>query len=230
MIEIRKAKERGLTQTDWLHSQHSFSFGHYYDPKHRGFRHLRVINEDIVKPGQGFAPHAHQNMEIISYVLQGTLAHQDSIGNGSLIKPGEIQAMSAGAGIQHSEFNHSQETPVHFLQIWIEPREQDVAPRYQQFTLPQGLNEWLLIASGKAQENILHIQQDVDIYQANLEKGHSLDYALDKKRYAWLQLIQGEIRLNEQLMQTGDGAAITPEKIAIHSLSEQAVFLLFDLN
>ncbi|KTD42410.1 pirin family protein [Legionella quateirensis] len=228
MIMIRKAKDRGITHTHWLNSLHTFSFADYYDPEFMGFSQLRVINEDTVQPGMGFGRHSHRNMEIISYVIEGELEHKDSIGNGSIIRKGEIQLMSAGFGIAHSEFNHSSTAPVHFLQIWITPDVNNLEPVYQQKPIIKKDNQLILVASGTAGNGVIKIHQDVTLFVAYLDENQVLDYELGMNRCGWLQLIKGSIELNGHHLTSGDGVAMTQEPIQIKSntLSE---FLLFDL-
>lgn len=231
MISIRKANDRGLTQIDWLKSYHSFSFGDYYDPNHMGFGTLRVINEDRVTPGKGFGTHQHRDMEIISYVISGALEHKDSMGTGSIIKPGEIQRMSAGKGVAHSEFNASQTEPVHFLQIWITPSQKDLKPSYEQKTLPQGkLNELLLIGSPNGGKNAITIHQQAELYVAYLQAQESVTHEFKQHHKGWLQLINGQISVNDKTLDAGDGAGFQiAGRITITGL-ENAEFLLFDLG
>lgn len=232
MINLRPAKGRGHTEIDWLDSWHTFSFDQYYDPEWTHFRKLRVINEDIVKPGNGFPTHPHHDMEIITYILEGELAHRDSIGNGSVIKPGEVQRMSAGKGVTHSEFNHSKSKPVHLLQIWILPDQAGLEPSYEQkmFEPKDRLNRLLLVASESPEKNIVKIHQDVNLYACILESGKKVEHEFEKNRFGWLQVARGEIRLNDLTLKAGDGAAISKEKtISIYGASESE-FLLFDLN
>lgn len=229
MIYIRKKDARGKSQFDWLTSYHTFSFGEYYDPNFMGFSSLRVINEDTVKPDFGFGKHPHTDMEIISYVIEGALAHKDSMGTGSVIKPGEIQRMSAGTGVQHSEFNHSKTDSLHFLQIWIIPEKKGITPGYQQIKIKKSNNEFILIGSNQAKEDVITIHQDVNLYVAYLTEGHQVDYALQNNRMAWLQLVKGKIKLNEHELTAGDGAAIQQEDIKI-VCEKEAEFLFFDLK
>lgn len=229
MIIVRKSHERGRSQIDWLDSYHTFSFADYYDPDFMGFASLRVINEDTVEPGQGFGTHPHHNMEIISYVIDGALEHKDSMGTGSVIKPGEIQRMSAGTGVRHSEFNHSNSQKVHFLQIWIIPERQSLPPGYEQKKIPQTKNSLVLIGSREGGEHSITIHQDVALYQAHLDTGVSVSYELKKGRKAWVQIIKGSINLNGHSMKAGDGAAIFDEKKINATSIESATFLLFDL-
>jgi redox-sensitive bicupin YhaK (pirin superfamily) len=229
MIYIRKNQDRGHSQINWLNSLHTFSFANYHDEKFMGYYNLRVINEDTVQPGFGFGKHPHDNMEIISYVVQGSLEHKDSMGTGSVIQPGEIQIMSAGTGVEHSEFNHSKTDTLHFLQIWIIPEEINLQPKYQQKKIQQEKDKWILIAAREESEHVVKINQDVFLYAAFLTKEKILDYVLPANRAAWLQLISGKIKLNNQQMSAGDGAAIQNENIRVECV-EDAEFLFFDLS
>lgn len=215
----------------WLDSYHTFSFDQFHDPDHVHFRDLRVINEDYVKPGAGFPTHGHRDMEIITYVLEGNLAHQDSMGNGSTIKPGDVQRMSAGTGVTHSEFNHSKSEPVHLLQIWIFPERKNLTPGYEQreFTASQKLNKFCLVASGKAKTGAVKIHQDVELSASILEKGKMLEYAFGPKRFGWLQMARGSVRLNDAELKAGDGAAISAEKSIRVTAKDKSEILLFDL-
>lgn len=229
MILVRKANERGLTEIDWLHSQHTFSFGNYYDPAQMGFSTLRVINEDIVKPNQGFGTHQHRDMEIISYVISGALSHKDSMGTGSIIKPGEIQRMSAGSGVSHSEFNASKTEPVHFLQIWILPAKTGLPPSYEQTKLPNPpQNELMLIGSPQGGEHAIKIHQNVNLYLGKLTAGKNLSYTL--KNTGWIQMVKGQITVNNHPIQQGDGAKIENETILNINCLTNTEFLLFDLD
>ncbi|STX52423.1 pirin-like protein [Legionella busanensis] len=230
MITIHKSHERGHSQLGWLNSYHTFSFGNYYDPKFMGFGHLRVINEDTVKPGYGFGKHPHHNMEIISYVISGTLEHKDSMGNGSLIKAGEIQKMSAGTGVEHSEYNPSATENLHFLQIWIIPEQQQLTPSYEQKMITQERNKLILIGSQTGTATAIKIQQDINLFAGYLTTNYSLKHTFINHRVGWLQLIKGKITLNNQLLSSGDGAAITNEDTITIACSEDAEFLLFDLT
>jgi redox-sensitive bicupin YhaK (pirin superfamily) len=231
MIEIRKAEDRGRTRTGWLDSRHTFSFGHYYDPEHVGFGPLRVINEDRVTPGEGFPPHAHDNMEILSYVLEGALEHKDSLGTGSVIRAGDLQRMSAGTGIEHSEFNHSKADPVHFLQIWIVPEARGIEPGYEQrsFTL-EARSGPILAASRDGREGSLTVHQDVDLYLCALKKGQALSHPLIRTRRAWLQTTRGALTLGGIKLKAGDGIAIQDEAAVDVSADEDSRLLLFDLR
>ena len=188
MIKIRKAQERGHAQHGWLESYHTFSFADYYDPQHMGFRTLRVINEDRVQPGNGFGSHSHQDMEIVSYILEGALEHRDSMGNGSVIHPGDVQLMRAGTGVTHSEFNHSSEKLVHFLQIWILPDHKGLTPAYEQRHFPpeQRRNFLRLVASRDGRDGSVRIHQDISLYAAILEPGQAVNHALAMGRNAWV--------------------------------------------
>lgn len=232
MLTIRKAADRGASRFSWLDSQHSFSFGSYQDPNQMGFSDLRVINEDRVVPGAGFGTHSHRDMEIISYVLSGELAHKDSMGNGSVIRPGDLQRLSAGTGITHSEMNASAEKSVHFLQIWILPEANDLAPGYEQkhFDANERQNQWRLIGSRDGHDQSVTIHQDVNLYTATLSANTQLSYDLAAGRRAWLQLTQGSLKVNEQTMEAGDGAAIADfNTLALTALEDNTEVLLFDL-
>jgi redox-sensitive bicupin YhaK (pirin superfamily) len=230
MITLRRHNERGKTSTDWLQSMHTFSFGHYYDKRYTGFGDLRVINEDIVAPSRGFSRHSHSNMEIITFVLTGTLAHQDSLGTGSNINAGDVQVMSAGTGIEHSEFNHSSIEPVHFLQIWIHPERLDVSPRYQQKHLPisERLNQWQLLVSPDQEQGSLHIYQNAKIQAIKLAD-HQINQSLDTNRKYWIHLATGSATLNGIAMLAGDGAALIAESSVELLSTRSADILLFDL-
>jgi redox-sensitive bicupin YhaK (pirin superfamily) len=231
MIKIRKSEDRGHAQHGWLDSYFSFSFADYYDPQFMGFRHLRVINEDRVQPGQGFGTHPHKDMEIITFVLEGSLEHKDSMGTGSIIKPGEIQAMSAGTGVTHSEFNPSKKDLVHLLQIWILPERKGIKPSYQQksFTEEQRRGKLHLLASGRASDGAAKISQDVELFTAVLTKDQKLDYPLKSGRHAWVQVTKGALSLNGNSLKAGDGAAVSDEKLLDLITQNSAEFLLFDL-
>ena len=231
MISIRRADARGRTRLPWLDSRHTFSFGEYHDPDHRGFRTLRVINDDRVAPGGGFATHAHRDMEIVTYVLEGALEHRDSLGNGSVIRPGEVQRMSAGRGIQHSEFNASTTAPVHFLQIWILPAARGIEPGYEQRPLPDSARGALaLVGSRDGRAGSITVHQDAAIYATQLAAGERATHPLAAGRYAWVHLASGRAHLNDALLQAGDGAAISGvERLTIHAV-DPAEVLLFDLG
>jgi len=231
MITIRRSNERGHADHGWLNSRHTFSFGGYHDPKHMGFGPLRVINEDRVAPGAGFARHAHQDMEILSYVLEGALEHKDSLGTGSVIRPGEIQRMSAGTGIQHSEFNASQRDSVHFLQIWIMPERRGIAPGYEQKAFPLDVNEGLvLLANREGRQGSVTIHQDADVYAGRLNAGQAVRRLLRDQRIAWLQVAGGEVVLNGSSLVAGDGASIKGEEALVIGAKTAAEVLLFDMT
>jgi quercetin 2,3-dioxygenase len=234
MITIRHAHERGAVNLGWLDSRHTFSFGNYYDPNHTNFGPLRVINEDKVQPGQGFGTHGHKDMEIVTYVLSGELEHKDSLGNGSIMRPGDVQRMSAGTGILHSEFNPSAEEPVHLLQIWLLPGQQGLTPSYEQttFTDVEKYDHLRLVGSSDGREGSVTIHQDVLLYAASLQQGVNITYALKPKRGLWIQVARGSISVNGQDLSTGDGAAIVEEEtLQIRGASEEPVeILLFDMG
>ena len=231
MIRVRRANERGHAQHGWLESYHTFSFADYYDPSFMGFRALRVINEDRVQPGQGFGTHSHRDMEIVTYVLEGALAHKDSLGTGSIIRPGDVQRMSAGTGVAHSEFNHSPTELVHFLQIWILPEEEGLAPSYEQRSFPEAerTDRLRLVASRDAREGSVKVHQDVDLHAATLSSGAALEHSLRAGRHAWLQVARGKLSANDQLLSAGDGAAFSDESAVSLIAREPAEILLFDL-
>jgi redox-sensitive bicupin YhaK (pirin superfamily) len=232
VLEIRKSADRGLADHGWLVSRHTFSFADYYDPEHMGFGALRVINEDRVRPGQGFGTHGHRDMEIISYVLEGALEHRDSIGTGSIIRPGDVQIMSAGTGIRHSEFNPSKTEPVHFLQIWIEPDHAGIAPRYDQKMFPESgkRGRLRLVASHDGRDGSIVIHQDVDLLAGILSAGEEATHALRKGRSAWLQVARGSVDANGERLDAGDGAALSEEAaVTVTSRGDRAEILLFDL-
>ncbi|HIF70801.1 MAG TPA: pirin family protein [Deltaproteobacteria bacterium] len=231
MIQFRKSGERGRIQTDWLNSHHSFSFGSYYDPRFMGFRSLRVINEDTIAPKGGFPTHSHQDMEIITYMISGALEHRDSMGNLEIIHPGELQRMSAGTGIQHSEFNASGSEPAHLLQIWIEPKEHGITPGYEQrfvrdVVQPGNLG---LVVAPEGKGGALTIHSDARLYAGILEKNQKLTYILPPKHHAWIQMIRGKLSLNRTSLQAGDGAAISEEDQLQLLASKSSEFLLFEL-
>ena len=231
MINIRKATDRGHADHGWLNTYHTFSFADYYDQKQMGFRELRVINEDRVQPKEGFPTHPHRDMEIVTYVLEGALEHKDSMGNGSVIRPGEVQRMSAGTGITHSEFNHSGSELVHFLQIWILPEQKGVTPGYEQTFFPdeEKRKNLRLIASRDGRNGSVTINQDVNLYAALLEQGEEIDHVVPAGRHVWLQVARGSVEINGHHLEAGDGAAISDEKQLIVTGKEKAELLLFDL-
>jgi redox-sensitive bicupin YhaK (pirin superfamily) len=232
LIDIRRAAERGVANFGWLDSRHTFSFGEYHDPKHMGFGPLRVINEDRVSPGQGFGTHGHKDMEIISYVLEGALEHKDSIGTGSVIRPGDVQVMSAGTGIRHSEFNHSKTEPVHFLQIWVIPDRLGIAPRYEQKTFPETekRGKLRLVGSSDGRDGSVVVYQDVTILAASLDSGEQVVRALQSGRQAWMQILRGAVAADGHELATGDGAAITGESaLSVTARVDGSEILVFDL-
>ena len=231
MIRVRKASERGASRYDWLDSRHTFSFNEYYDPQHMGFRSLRVINDDRVAPGAGFPTHGHRDMEILSYVLEGALEHKDSLGTGSVIASGDVQRMSAGAGVLHSEFNHSRTEPVRFLQIWIVPQRRGIQPGYEQKRFPRELKQGklLLIAAPGGREGALTIHQDASVYAAVLEPDQRVTHEIAPERHAWVQVARGAVTLNGHPLGEGDGAAVSEESRLELVGAEPAEVLLFDL-
>lgn len=231
MIEIRKSQERGHADHGWLDSYHTFSFADYHDPSHMQFGSLRVINEDRVQPGQGFGTHGHRDMEIVSYVLEGALEHKDSMGNGSIIRPGDVQRMSAGTGVTHSEFNASQSELVHFLQIWILPETTGLAPGYEQkhFALDDKRNRLCLMASPDGRGGSVTIRQDACLYASVLEDGGSVTHALGPKRRAYVHVARGGGEVNGHVLQGGDGARITDEPIISLKGAPGAEVLFFEM-
>ncbi|HEX4552448.1 MAG TPA: pirin family protein [Xanthobacteraceae bacterium] len=231
MIAVRHGKDRGVANFGWLDSRHTFSFGDYHDPRHMGFGPLRVINEDRVEPGRGFDTHGHRDMEIISYVLEGALEHKDSIGTGSVIRPGDVQVMSAGTGIRHSEFNHSKDKPVHFLQIWVLPDRQGIAPRYDQktFSETEKRGRLRLVGSPDGRDGSIVIHQDAAIYASLLRGGDKVSHALAAGRKGWVQVIRGTVELNGETLRAGDGAAAKDESALTVAALDDAEILLFDL-
>jgi len=234
MIALRPATERGHADHGWLNTYHSFSFADYYDPRHMGFRALRVINEDWVQPGRGFGTHGHQDMEIITYVLEGALSHKDSMGNASAIRPGEVQRMSAGTGVRHSEYNPSPAEPVHLLQIWIQPNQQGLEPSYEQktFSYQEKLGKLRLVASEDGRDGSVRIHQDASLYATILTKQASVLHQLEPDRHAYVHVASGSVLLNGKPLRAGDGAALTSEKIELLGTNddEPAEVLLFDLT
>ena len=229
---LRKSAERGRANFGWLDSKHSFSFGSYYDPEHMGFGPLRVINEDRVAPGGGFPTHPHSDMEIISYVLDGGLQHRDSIGTGSVIRPGDVQRMSAGTGIRHSEFNASKEEPVHFLQIWIIPERRGIAPSYEQktFSAPEKTGQLRLVGSRNGRDGSVTIHQDVDLYATLLENGQTVTHTLASERIAWVQVARGSVVVNGAQLQAGDGLALESAGELRLEGQTSAEVLVFDMS
>jgi hypothetical protein len=231
MLHVRKATDRGHADFGWLDTHHTFSFGRYYDPRYLGFRALRVMNEDRVQPGQGFPTHGHDNMEIVTYVLEGALAHRDSMGNGAVLKPGEFQRMSAGTGITHSEYNPSETEGAHFYQIWLTPEADGIEPSWEQkdFDSTGRQNAFQLVASPDGEEGALKIHQDARIYVANLEAGKSISYDLHEGRSAWLQVLRGSVAVNGTALETSDGVAVGEEARLDIRANKDAEVMLFDL-
>jgi redox-sensitive bicupin YhaK (pirin superfamily) len=232
MIALRRSKERGHTQLDWLDSYHTFSFGDYHDPRYMGYRTLRVINEDRVKPGAGFPTHAHREMEIVTYVLEGAVAHKDSTGTSSVIRAGEVQRMSAGTGISHSEYNASETETAHFLQIWIIPDQPRLKPGYEQHLaeLEKNAGCWVVMASGNNPDRAVKIHQDAELLLAQLASGQRLNYRLKAGRHAWLHIVRGTVVLNDTPLKAGDGAAVESEPILEIAALNAGEVLLFDLS
>ena len=231
MITLRPAAERGQTDWGWLDSRHTFSFGEYFDPRNMGFRSLRVINDDRVKPGAGFGTHGHRDMEILSYVLEGGLEHKDSTGGGGVIRPGEIQFMRAGTGVTHSEYNASKTEPVHFLQIWIVPDTRGLAPRYDQkaFDGAAAGRSFVLLASKEGSDGSIQVQQDVALWMTRLREGEERVHALAAGRHAWLHVARGRVALNDHVLKEGDGAALSEEAGVRLVGRGDAEVLLFDV-
>jgi quercetin 2,3-dioxygenase len=232
MITIRKAEERGHFDHGWLDTYHTFSFGSYHEPEQMGFRSLRVINDDIIAGSMGFGTHGHADMEIITYVLDGELAHKDSTGGGGVLIPGDVQHMTAGSGVRHSEFNNTK-SPARILQVWILPEKRGLAPSYEQtyYTEEERTNSLRLVAAGDPKDGSLKVHQDIRLFASLLEKGKELTYDLDQNRYGWIQVAKGSVTLNGKVLKAGDGASISNEsKLEIAGTSEdRAEFLLFDL-
>jgi redox-sensitive bicupin YhaK (pirin superfamily) len=229
MITIRPRNERGHNNLGWLDTHFSFSFDQYYDPAHMGFRQLRVINEDVVAPGKGFGMHPHRDMEILTWVLEGALEHRDSTGSRGILRPGELQHMSAGTGVMHSEMNPSPSQPVHLLQIWILPERKGLKPAYEQHTFPE--SEWngsFLLLAGK--DAPVSIHQDVNLYAARMKPGEKISQPIEPGRHAWIQIARGTVRLNGKELVAGDGAAISDEKILNFESKDASEVLLFDLS
>lgn len=231
MITLRKSEERGHANHGWLDSYHSFSFANYYDPNNMGFRALRVINEDWVQPGRGFGTHPHRDMEIITYVLEGALEHKDSLGTGSIIRPGEVQKMSAGTGVTHSEYNPSKTELVHLLQIWIVPDQKNLPPSYEQktYSTAEKQNQLRLIASPEGRDGSVTVHQDVKLYASVLDAGKKVVHELSPNRHVWVQVAQGEITLNGLSLGAGDAAAISEENRVVVIANTASEILLFDL-
>ncbi len=232
MFQLRESHARGQADHGWLKSQHTFSFAGYRDPEQMGFRKLRVINEDRVAPGAGFGTHPHRDMEIISYVLGGAIEHKDSMGNGSVIRPGEVQRMTAGTGVTHSEFNHSKTQDVHFLQIWIMPERNGLKPGYEQkaFAEQERQGQLRLVASRDGRQGSVTVHQDLNLYSSLLSAGDEVPYAIPPGRHAWIQLVQGTLQVGPITMQAGDGLAISDESQLMLTTATTAHFLVFDLS
>jgi quercetin 2,3-dioxygenase len=232
VITVRKSNDRGHARHGWLESRHSFSFAGYHDSRFMGFRDLRVINEDRVQPSRGFETHSHRDMEIISYVLSGALAHKDSLGNGSVIRPGDVQRMSAGSGVTHSEFNDSDSESVHFLQIWILPERADLEPSYEQKHFDTGSlsGSLRLVASREGRDGSVSLHQDVDLYATVLAPGRSVELALRPERHAWVQVARGSLELDGIALEQGDGAALSEQPKLTLTALESSEALVFDLN
>lgn len=232
MLTIRKADERGHANHGWLDSHHTFSFADYYDPQHMGFGPLRVINDDRVAGGGGFPPHGHRDMEIISYVIEGALAHKDSMGNGSVIKPGDVQRMSAGPGVKHSEFNASKTEPVHFLQIWIQPEQAGLPSGYEEkfFSEQDKRGKLLLVASPDGAEGSVRVQQDVRMYASVVEGAQSVEHTIARGRKGWLHVVTGAANVNGHALGAGDGIAIDGEEALTVRSDSKGEILLFDMT
>ncbi len=231
MMKLRKANERGHADHGWLDTYHAFSFAGYYDPAHMGFRSLRVINDDTIAGGGGFGTHPHRDMEIITYVLNGALEHKDSMGNGRVIRPGEVQYMAAGTGVAHSEFNPSPTEPVHLLQIWIQPDRQGAKPRYAEKSLARAKTGlWHLVTSKNGRDGSIAINQDADLYLTKLDAGDSVEHKLSAGRHAWVHVAEGEVKLNGRVLNAGDAAAVSEEESLKLTADKPAQVLLFDLN
>ena len=232
MLDVRRAEERGHTQWGWLDSWHTFSFGDYEDPRHMGFRALRVLNDDRVRPGKGFGTHGHRDMEILSYVLEGALEHKDSSGGGGVIRPGEIQFMRAGSGVEHSEYNHSKTEPVHFLQVWIVPDRRGLAPKYgqQAFDRDRAKRSFVLLASRDGREGSIQVAQDVDVWMTQLAGGERRELPLAPGRQAWIHLARGAASVNGTSLREGDGAGASNEESLKFLGGDPAEVLVFDLK
>jgi len=231
MITVRKSSDRGHADHGWLLSYHSFSFADYYDPQEMGWGPLRVINEDRVQPGKGFGTHGHRDMEIISYVLDGQLQHKDSMGNGTIIRPGDVQRMSAGTGVQHSEFNPSPSALVHFLQIWIEPERRGMEPSYEQkfFTSEDKRGRLRLVASRDGREGSVTVHRDADVYASLLSPDEQVSHRIAAGRIAYLHLVKGAVRVNGTQLGTGDALKIESEQALVIAAAEDSELLLFDM-
>jgi hypothetical protein len=231
MLAIRKAGDRGHANHGWLDSYHTFSFGNYYDPRHMGISNLRVINDDTVEPGGGFATHGHNDMEIISYVLEGALEHKDSMGNGSVIRPGDVQRMSAGTGVSHSEYNHSMSEPVHFLQIWLQPNAMGIEPSYDQrhFPVEERRGRWVVMVSPDGRNGSIVTHQDALIIGALLTAGEDMEYRFDADRQGYLHLVRGQLQVGNIILRQGDGLKVEDHELLELKGIADAEILLFDL-
>lgn len=231
MLQLRKSEERGNANHGWLKSLHTFSFAGYYDPKHMGFRALRVINEDRIEGGTGFGAHPHRDMEIISYVVKGALEHKDSMGTKAIIRPGEVQRMSAGTGVTHSEYNALPEEETHFFQIWIQPNKMGVAPGYGQKSFEEDLNskKMVLVVSQDARDGSIGIKQDADLYISRLKKDDFVDFKLRANRGAWVQVVKGQLNVNGKELSTGDALSFENEELLTLKALDNSEFMLFDL-
>lgn len=232
MLDIIQSESRGAADHGWLRAKHTFSFAEYYDPERVSFGNLRVINEDRIAPGQGFGTHPHKDMEIVTYVINGAIEHKDSMGNGTVITAGEVQRMTAGTGVQHSEFNHSPDTELHLLQIWIFPEKNDLTPGYEQirFSNEDKLNQLKLVGSRDGRKGSITIHQDVNLYASVLERGHDVSLTLPVDRKVFVQVVSGDIALNGEALSAGDGAQVDGERSIKVSAATDAEFLLFDMG
>ena len=232
MVTVRRSHQRGHADHGWLNSYHTFSFANYQDPQHMGFRSLRVMNEDRVAPGQGFGRHPHRDMEIVSYVLEGSLEHKDSMGNGSVLHVGDFQRITAGTGVEHSEFNPSATDPVHFYQIWLFPDQHGLKPSYEErsFSTSEKQNRLRLVASRGGREGSLTVHQDVDVFLSHLEAGASVSHQLRPRRHAWVQVMRGSVRVGDIILNESDAAAISEQAELQLVAVEPAEVMLFDLN
>lgn len=232
MITIRKSRERGHFDHGWLNTYHTFSFDQYYDPRYMGFRSLRVINEDFVAGGRGFPPHGHRDMEIITYILEGALKHEDSMGNGSVIRPGDVQRMTAGTGVRHSEKNASDKERVHLLQIWIMPNAEGLAPGYEQkaFSEQERRGQLRLIASADGRDDSVRLNQDVSLFASILDDDQEVERTMDANRYGWIQVARGAIAVNGEKAEQGDGVVIVAETALTIRAEEPSEILMFDLQ
>lgn len=229
MITVRKSDERGHANHGWLDTYHTFSFDTYLDPNHMGFRTLRVINEDRVAPGAGFPTHGHRDMEILTYIVAGALEHKDSMGYGEVLRPGEIQRMSAGTGIRHSEFNPSADDPVHLLQIWILPAQRGTEPGYEQIAIGDGPTNGRLQLIASPERGAVHIGQDAKLYRGKLDAGAQVEHALDASRHAYVQVVRGAVDASGNALSAGDGASVSGESSLRFATKDGAEFLVFDL-